>query len=114
MKQFVMILAFFPLLAFCIAGVSELRAKRSRGETLARLIPISLGIVVFVLALSPQGFFHVTPEGSLTLSRVMTMFSSVVACSGALISYSRRSSSVWMAFGGLMLTFIWMFNRVVV
>ncbi len=114
MKQLLMLVMFFPLLAFCIAGALELRSKRKVAEKLVRLIPIVLGIAAFLLSFNPQGAFHVTPGGSITLSRIMTMFSSVIACSGVFIVYSRRSTSVWMACGGLVLAFFWMFSRVVV
>jgi hypothetical protein len=114
MKQLLMVVMFFPLVAFCVAGVLELRSQRSAAQKLTRLIPIVLGVAAFLLSFNPQGIFHVTPEGSITLSRIMTMFSSIIACSGAFIVYSRRSSSVWMACGGLVLAFSWMFNRVVV
>jgi hypothetical protein len=64
--------------------------------------------------LSPQAIFQVTPNSSLTLSRAMTMVSAVIACSGVFVSFSRRSSAVWIACGGLLLAFSWMFNRIVV
>jgi hypothetical protein len=105
---------FFPLLAFCVAGVNELRSKRSGPEKLRSLIPIILGFAAFGLSLNPQGLLQVTPNSSVTLSRVMTMFSAVVACSGVFITYSRRSSAVWVACGGLVLALGWMFERVVV
>jgi hypothetical protein len=114
MKQLVLVLAFLPLLAFCVSGVTELRSKRTRAEKLRSLIPIILGIVAFGLALNPQGLLHVTPNSSVTLSRVMTMLSAAIACSGVFITYSRRSSAVWIACGGLVLAFFWMFNRIVV
>ncbi len=112
MKQLVLVAAFLPLLAFCVAGVTELRAQRSTAEKLRSLIPIILGIAVFGLSLSPQGIFQVTPSSSVTLSRVMTMVSAVVACSGVFVGFSRRSSAVWVACGGLLLAFFWMFNRI--
>jgi hypothetical protein len=112
-KQFVLVAAFLPLVAFCVAGVTELRAQRSGAEKLRSLIPIVLGIAVFGLSLSPQAIFQVTPSSSVTLSRVMTMVSAVVACSGVFVSFSRRSSAVWVACGGLVLAFFWMFNRIV-
>lgn len=112
MKHIAIVALFLPLLAFCVAGVIEVRSNRSVSEKLGSLIPIGLGIAVFGLALNPQWLFQVTPSSSVTLSRVMTMISAVIACSGVFVSYSRRASAVWVACGGLLLSFIWMFNRV--
>lgn len=114
MKALVLVVAFFPVLAFCIAGLAELRSNRSRAEKLRCLIPIILGIAAFGLSLNPQALLQVSPSSSVTLSRVMTMFSAVIACSGVFITYSRRSSAVWIACGGLLLAFFWMFNRIMV
>lgn len=110
MKQLALILVFFPLAAFCLAAFAELRSTRSAVDRLRSLIPIILGIVAFALFLSPQVLLHVTPNSSVVLSRVMTLFSSVIACSGVFITYSRRSSAMWVAFGGLALALFWMFN----
>lgn len=114
MKHLVLILAFFPLAAFGVAGLTELRSERRTAEKLRNLIPIVLGIAAFALSLNPQGLLHVTPNSSVTLSRVMTLFSAVIACSGVFITYSRRSSGVWVASGGLLLALFWMFNRILV
>ena len=112
MKQIAIVVLFFPPLAFCVAAVIELRSKRSVGEKFGSLIPIVLGVAAFGLALNPQWLFQVTPSSSVTLSRVMTMISAVIACSGVFVPYSRRTSAVWVACGGLLLSFIWMFNRI--
>ncbi len=114
MKELVLILGFFPLMAFCIAGFTELRSTRSAAEKLRNLFPIILGIAAFTLSLNPQGILNLTPNSSVTLSRVMTVFSAVIACSGVFITYSRRSSGVWVASGGLLLALFWMFNRILV
>ena len=110
-RELVLVVFFFPLLAFCLAGFIELRSKRSGIEKLRNLIPIMLGIAAFGLGVNPS-MFHVTPNMSVTLSRVMTMFSAIIACSGVFISYSRRATAVWVASGGLLLALFWMFNRV--
>src|SRR5437868_5488513 len=112
MKRFVMVAFLFPLLAFCLAGFIELRSRRSRTEKVRSLIPIVLGIAAFGLCLNPEALFELTPNSSVDLSRVMTMLSAVIACSGVFISYSRRASAIWVASGGLLLTLFWMFNRV--
>jgi hypothetical protein len=113
MKQMFAVMMFFPLLAFLLAGLVELRSESSLARRLGKLIPIVLGVAAFVLSFNPQGLVHVTPSSSTTLSRVMTIVCAVIACSGAFVAYSRRLSSVLMALGGLVLAFGWMFNRVV-
>lgn len=112
MKQLFAIVMFFPLLAFLIAGLMELRSDRSLGQRFVKLVPVILGLAAFVLSFNPQGFLHVTPSSSVTLSRVMTIVCAVIACSGAFMVYSRRTTSVLVALGGLVLAFGWMFNRV--
>jgi len=114
MKQFVLILAFFPLVAFCIAGVTELRSTGSGTEKLRSLIPVVMGIAAFGLSVNPHVFLRLTPDSSVLLSRVMTIISAAISCSGVFITYSRRSSAVWMACGGLLMALFWMFNRIMV
>jgi hypothetical protein len=112
MKQLLLVVFFFPLLAFCIAGVTELRSSRSRGQKLSALIPLILGLAAFGLSLDPANLLSLNVHSSVTLSRVMTMVSALIACSGVFVAYSRRSSAIWVACGGLVLAFFWMFNRV--
>jgi hypothetical protein len=111
MKHVALVLMFFPLAAFCFAGVIEVRSKRTATEKLRSLVPIVLGIIAFGLLFGPGWFIPVTPDTSVTLSRVMTMVSAVIASSGAFVTYSRRSVGVSIACGGLLLTLVWMFNR---
>jgi hypothetical protein len=114
MKQLLAVVMFFPLFAFVIAAVSELRSDSSLGRRVGKVVPIILGLAAFAVFIDPQGLLQVTPTSSLTLSRVMTMVCAIVACSGAFIPYSRRITSALVALGGLVLAFGWMFNRVVV
>ena len=114
MKQFALVVVFLPLIAFCVAAVTEFRGRRGNAERLRSFIPIILGIATFALFVSPQAILQLSPASSLALGRVMTMVSAVVACSGVFVSFSRRSSAVWVACGGLFLAFFWMFNRTLV
>ena len=114
MKAVILVAVFFPALAFSIAGVTELRSSRAGKEKLCSLIPIVLGIVVFGFSLNPQWLLPLTPNSSVTLSRVMTMLSAMLACSGVFVTYSRQSTAVWVASGGLFLALFWMFNRILV
>jgi hypothetical protein len=105
---------FFPLLAFGLASVIELRSLRTRVEKVRSLIPVVLGCSAFGLLFVQGRLISMTPGASLTISRVMTMVSAVIACSGVFMSYSRKASAVWVACGGLLLTFVWMFNRILI
>ena len=112
MKHVALVVMFFPLLAFCVAGVIEVRSQRTGIEKFRSLIPIVLGIAAFGLLFGPGWLLDVTPQSSVTLSRTMTLACAVIACSGVFVSFSRRTSAVWVACGGLVLAFFWMFNRV--
>lgn len=114
MKQVAIVVMFFPLLAFCLAGFIEIRSQRTGIEKFRSVIPVVLGIGAFAILFGPGWLLPVTPESSITLSRVMTLASAIISCSGVFVSFSRRTSAVWMACGGLVLVFFWMFNRVLV
>ncbi len=62
MKHYFIVVFFFPLLAFCLAGFIELRSERKGTEKLRNLIPIILGIAAFGLCVNPEVLF-----GGLTL-----------------------------------------------
>ena len=109
MKQTMLVLALLPLLAFLVAGVAELRSNRKLAGKLSSLVPVVLGIAAFGFSFNPEIFLALTPSSSVTLSRVMTLFSALIACSGSFVPYSRRSSSVLIAAGGLLTAFFWMF-----
>lgn len=111
MKHVALVVMFFPLVAFCLAGMTEIRSSRTGTDKVRSLVPVVLGIAAFGLLFGPGWFMSITPETSVTISRVMTMVSAVIASSGAFVTYSRRSSGVWMACGGLLLALVWMFNR---
>jgi hypothetical protein len=111
MKQLALVVMFFPLLAFIVAGVIELRSQRRVIEKLGSVIPIVLGVAAFALLFGPAGWFLDIRGGWPPISRAMTMVSAVIACSGIFLPYSRRASAIWVACGGLLLAFIWMFNR---
>jgi len=110
MKTLLLVAWFLPLLAFCIAAIAELRSKAKRLDKIRNLIPVVLGIAAIGLTIHPGRVLPLTPTSSITFSRIMTLFSAAIACSGVFISYSRRSSAVWVASGGLFLALIWMFD----
>lgn len=55
MKLLLAVVMFFPLFAFLIAGVIELRSDRSLAQKLGKLVPVILGLAAFVLFFNPQG-----------------------------------------------------------
>src|SRR5260370_5074951 len=97
--------ALSPLIAFIMAGALELRSNRSLAEKLFSLAPVALGILVFGLFWAPEFLPHIAKFGI----RWLTFFSAAVASSGAVVPFSRRSSAVLVALGGLMLAFIGIF-----
>jgi hypothetical protein len=112
MKQVALVAMFFPLLAFGLAGIIEIRSQKTGIEKFRTLIPVLLGVAAFGLLFGPSWLLDVTPQSFITLSRAMTLASAVIACSGVFVSFSRRASAVWVACGGLVLAFFWMFNRI--
>lgn len=105
------IVVFFPLVAFVVAAATELGASRAIGD-LRRLVAPFVGIAVLGLDLNPGIVGVATPEASEVLSHVLVMVASVVSCSGVFVTYSRRSSAIWVALGGLTLVFVSMFARI--
>jgi hypothetical protein len=93
----------FPLIAFLAAGVIELRSGKRPAEKILSLVSVLLGILVYGLFWAPEflpGF---------TVGNWLTFSAAAVASSGAIIPYSRRSSSILVAVGGLYLVFIGIF-----
>src|SRR6266542_4101324 len=107
-----LLLVFFPLLAFIVVGAIELPASRTAGDLLRRLVPPLLGIAALGPIWNPGAVGVVTPEESEGLSYILVLVASVVACSGVFVTYSRRSSGVWMALGGLTLVFVSLSARI--
>jgi len=111
-KQIALVLAFFPLVAFIIAAVTELRFSASNLTTIRNLLPPVLGIAAFWFLWNPDAVFPLPRVAEIwfLLSRVMAIFSAAIACSGVFIPYSQRSTSRWMACGGLVLALMWLFG----
>jgi ABC-type multidrug transport system permease subunit len=106
-------LVYFSILAFLFAGGIELASNRSRAEKLRSSIPIILGIASFFLNFEQDVIYNLTPSLYETFRLVMMIFSAIIACSGVFITYSRPSSAISVACGGLLLTFLWMFTGLV-
>jgi hypothetical protein len=91
-----------PLLMFILAGAIELRSNTHLAVKTARLVPSVLGIVAYGLFAAPDFFPHFHGIGS----HWSTFFSAIVASSVAFVPHLRRSSSILIAIGGLMLVFV--------
>jgi hypothetical protein len=109
MKPLLLVLSFFPFIAFLSAGVMELRTDRGFAQKLGKLIPVILGLAAFTIFLNPQLFLHITASSSVPISRGMTFLCVLIALSGAFVNYSRRGSSALIVAGGLLMAFFWMF-----
>jgi hypothetical protein len=108
-----LIAVFFPLLSFVAVGAIELRASRAAtADLLRRLTPPLLGIAALAVTLKPALVGVFTPEQSERLSYVLAAVASVIACSGFFITYSGRSSRIWMALGGSTLAFVSLIARI--
>src|SRR3954468_149908 len=92
-KAMVSVLAV-PILAFIAAGVTELRSNLPLHQRIIRVFPICCGLLAVITFVDPQRLFDVTPSGSVVLSRVMTLISALIACSGSFVTYSRRRSAI--------------------
>jgi hypothetical protein len=82
-----------------MAGFIELRSRRSGIEKLGSLVPIILGIAAFGFSFAPGWLIDIVPHSSVTLSRVITTASAVIACSSVFVQYSRRMSAIFVACG---------------
>ena len=100
-KTLALAVACLPLAAFFVALVAELHAGGLM--VVLRTIPLIIGMNAFVMFWAANW--------SETTSHVMTMVSVAVAGSPAFIPYSRRSSSVWVACGGVILVLLWAGNQ---
>jgi hypothetical protein len=100
-----------PLLCFVLASSYEFRARRGGGPRKPPLVAPTLGVILAVLLLIP---FHLTPQGSVTLSKAMVVLSLLVASSGLFVRYESTITKAFVPLGGIVLAFFWFFNRIVV
>lgn len=112
MKLLVLVVTSFPMLAFLLAGIMELRSDRNPSTKALGLAPVVLGMAVFGFFVYPDLLPHATRSSPEAVGRIMELVSAIVASSGAFVRYSRWASSILMALGGLALLFFWMFFSV--
>lgn len=104
MKFLLWVILLFPLFAFCVAGIIELRSDKSLANKLCNLVPCVLGIGVFAMASGLAVFLHFGNNG-----RVMALVSTIIASSGAFMRYSDKRSRVLITLAGLELAILYMF-----
>jgi len=109
MKLLVLGVMFLPVLAFCAAGIIELRASVSAAAKATRLLPIVLGTVAYGISWRPELALPAAVSSTFAFDKAATLFFSAIACSGAFISYSRRASAILIAVGSLFIEFLWVF-----
>lgn len=99
----------FPLIAFCAAGMIELRSDKKMGHKLTILIPSLIGVGSFAMACGLGSFLHLSTSSFLGNGRIMAMLSGIIASSGSFIGYSSKRTGILMALGGLELMFLFIF-----
>ena len=104
--------AFIPGVISGVVGIAELRSDIEFEKKVRNLIPVILALALVVIFFLLERVIDVTSPSMPWLARWMTALSAFVGLSGALIRYSRKSSSILMALAGLMLAFFWMFCSV--
>jgi len=114
MKIAWLVVLLFPLLCFCVAGVNELRLGKTVSAKLGNFIPSLLGIGAFAIACGLGRVLHLGPDSFVANGRVMSVLCAVIASSSAFVQFSRKSSGVFVALGGLELVFFYAFFSEVV
>lgn len=99
-KFIVLASALVPGVIPCIVGIVEVRSEMKLAEKMRTLVPVILALCILVVFLAPI-------PSSQVLSRSMTVLSFIVGISGAVVRYSRKSSSILMAVTGLILALFW-------
>lgn len=99
-KLIVLASAVVPGVIPCIVGIVEARSELKLAEKMRTFVPVILALCILVVFLAPIRSSHV-------LSRSMTLLSFIVGISGAVVRYSRKSSSILMAVAGFILALFW-------
>jgi hypothetical protein len=105
---FPLLVVSFPGLAFCMAGVIELRSERKLAARMLCLVPVLLGLGLYASLWSPEPL-HLPEFLRIANERFVTLIAATVACSGAFITFSKKTSSILIALGGLEMVFVSIF-----
>ena len=93
-------------------GCVELRSDLRFLEKLKNIVPVILTILLVIVYFSLDGVINTASSSMPWLAGVMTVVALLLTFSGALVTYSRKSSSILMASAGLILAFYWAFTSV--
>jgi cell shape-determining protein MreD len=101
--------AFIPGVIAVFVGFAELRSETKRVDKIRSLVPVVLALALVIIFFLLERVIDVTTSSIHWLARGMTLLAAIVALSGVLIRYSRRSSSILMAVVGVLLAIFWAF-----
>jgi hypothetical protein len=103
-------IVLIPAVICCTVGAVELRSGTKLPRKLINLFPVVLALVVLGVFIAPNDrLLEAIGSSSHRIAPFMVLLSGIIGSSGAVISYSRKSSSILMALTGLMLAFLWFF-----
>ena len=104
-----------PLFCFVSATFLELKRDRNSPRSLTRILPLTFAWAASVFLLIPLvvylGSISVSSE---LLSKTISVAALLVASCGFLCRYKSRFAAVLIVSGGIVLAFLWWFNRVLV
>jgi hypothetical protein len=112
----ILTIGVLSLLIICFVSATFLELKRDRNSlrSLTRILPLAVAGGASVFLLIPLTFYlgsiNVSSE---LLSKTMSVAACLVASSGFICRYKSRFATVLIVFGGMVLTFLWAFNRVI-
>jgi hypothetical protein len=107
-------LLIVPLVCFVFGAVLEFRRDRTSLRSVARILPLAVAGAASVLLLIPLTvYLRCTSISTELLSKTMSVTGLLVAPCGFLCRYKSRFAAVLIVFGGMVLAFFWMLNRVI-
>jgi len=110
----VVVFALFtvPLLSLVLGAMVELRRDPGSLRSLRRTLPLAVAVVLWTLLLLPLGFDGYPSYWNL-LANAMAALSFLVAVGSFFGGYKSRLSTALIFTGGLILTYLWLINRIV-
>jgi predicted membrane channel-forming protein YqfA (hemolysin III family) len=101
--------ALIPGAIAALVGVAEARSSAPRVNKVRSFVFVILALVLVLVFFALERVIDLNAPYMPWIARGMTVLSAMVALSGALIKYSRKSNAVLMTFVGLMLAYYWAF-----
>jgi hypothetical protein len=99
-----------PAVMACGVGTIEFKSNLKLPRKVISLVPVILALAVLGVFIAPDDrLLSAIGSSSHEIAPLMVLLSGIIGSSGAVISYSRKSSSILMALTGLMLAFLWFF-----